>query len=143
LVRTSRRTSFPSGGWTPRPSATSAIDVNLPLTLSLLVDTSSASARSSIGRTASTAFLDQMLNAAKGQAFVVQFCPPDGASPGPDQFEGQAPRPLSSRSTLPESQRPSAGQLRRSRLAAGAEAVVDAWAPAQPSMTPPSLPPMS
>jgi VWFA-related protein len=50
------------------------IDVNLPLTLGLLVDTS-LSQRQVIDeeRTASSAFLDQMLNAAKDQAFVMQF----------------------------------------------------------------------
>ncbi|WP_035347905.1 VWA domain-containing protein [Edaphobacter aggregans] len=50
------------------------IDRNLPLTLGLLVDTS-LSQRQVIDeeRTASSAFLDQMLNAAKDQAFVVQF----------------------------------------------------------------------
>jgi len=50
------------------------IDTNLPLTLGLLVDTS-LSQRSVIDdeRTASSAFLDQMLTTPKDQAFIVQF----------------------------------------------------------------------
>lgn len=50
------------------------IDLNLPLTLGLLVDTS-LSQRQVIGeeKTASGAFLDQMLKAVQDQAFVVQF----------------------------------------------------------------------
>jgi VWFA-related protein len=50
------------------------IDNNLPLTLGLLVDTSE-SQRNAIDdeRTASSAFLDQMLSGNKDQAFVVQF----------------------------------------------------------------------
>jgi len=49
-------------------------DTNLPLTLGLLVDTSQ-SLRSALDdeRTASSAFLDQMLVNPKDQAFVVQF----------------------------------------------------------------------
>src|SRR5882757_7750360 len=49
-------------------------DTNLPLTLGLLVDTSQ-SLRSALDdeRTASSAFLDQMLINPKDQAFVVQF----------------------------------------------------------------------
>ena len=58
----------------PQPIRYFDIDVNLPLTLGLLVDTS-LSQRQVIDeeRTASSAFLDQMLNAAKDQAFVIQF----------------------------------------------------------------------
>ena len=50
------------------------IDKNLPLTLGLLVDTS-FSQRDVIDeeRTASSAFLDQMLTTPKDQAFVIQF----------------------------------------------------------------------
>ncbi len=50
------------------------IDKNLPLTLGLLVDTS-LSQRDVIDeeRTASSAFLDQMLTTPKDQAFVIQF----------------------------------------------------------------------
>src|SRR5579871_298066 len=50
------------------------IDKNLPMTLGLLVDTS-LSQRDVIdeGRTASSAFLDQMLTTPKDQAFVIQF----------------------------------------------------------------------
>ncbi|HEY0163552.1 MAG TPA: VWA domain-containing protein [Edaphobacter sp.] len=50
------------------------IDSNLPLTLGLLVDTS-ASQRSVLDdeRTASSAFLDQMLTTSKDQAFIIQF----------------------------------------------------------------------
>ena len=50
------------------------LDKDLPLTLGLLVDTSQ-SQRNALDdeRTASTAFLDQMLTSPKDQAFVVQF----------------------------------------------------------------------
>jgi VWFA-related protein len=50
------------------------LDTNLPLTLGLLVDTS-GSVRSVIDdeRTASTAFLEQMLSGKQDQAFVIQF----------------------------------------------------------------------
>ncbi len=50
------------------------VDANLPLTLGLLVDTSQ-SQRGALDeeRTASQAFLDQMLTRAKDQAFVLQF----------------------------------------------------------------------
>jgi VWFA-related protein len=49
-------------------------DMNLPLTLGLLVDTSQ-SQRSVLGeeRTASSTFLDQMLTNPKDQAFIIQF----------------------------------------------------------------------
>ncbi|HTH52845.1 MAG TPA: VWA domain-containing protein [Edaphobacter sp.] len=50
------------------------IDTNLPLTLGLLVDTS-RSQRSVLDdeRTASSAFIDQMLTTPKDEAFVIQF----------------------------------------------------------------------
>jgi VWFA-related protein len=50
------------------------LDANLPLTLGLLVDTS-MSQRSVLDeeRSASSAFLDEMLKGPKDQAFVVQF----------------------------------------------------------------------